>query len=224
MPNPNHSVPESLFIIQSGSFTGPDQNTIFHKINLHCPLGEISFCYGPSGSGRTTLLRIFARDLSLSEGSLWINYSALGLDEVYNEQNYRAQIGWATPKTPLIPDMTILENILLTRQFSQDCPKPQQQQEAEQLLSTFNLLAYSNQPANACPEQVQILSRLVQALFVNPKVIFIDNLMHHLSKSKQTLVLQILSSLCSHGKTCIITSHQALLCHQRSHHICLTTT
>jgi ABC-type Fe3+/spermidine/putrescine transport system ATPase subunit len=69
--------------------------------------GERAALIGPSGIGKTTLLRIIAGLEPLSEGSIW-----LGTRELTQLPPERRRIGYVFQEHALFPTMNVLENVV----------------------------------------------------------------------------------------------------------------
>ncbi|MFV8208483.1 ATP-binding cassette domain-containing protein, partial [Enterobacter cloacae complex sp.6701988] len=63
---------ENLIEVKNMSFTRGNRK-IFENINLAVPRGKITAIMGPSGIGKTTLLRLIGGQLRPEEGEIWFD-------------------------------------------------------------------------------------------------------------------------------------------------------
>ncbi|MDF9393092.1 MULTISPECIES: ABC transporter ATP-binding protein [Methylococcus] len=84
---------------------------IFDKIDLDIPRGKITAIMGPSGTGKTTLLKLVGGQLRPDSGTVrvaGINVHRLGLDELYA---LRKRMGMLFQSGALLTDLSVYENV-----------------------------------------------------------------------------------------------------------------
>lgn len=84
-----------------------DTNCILDRISFHLPQGNIAALLGPSGSGKSSLLRVIAGLESSMSGYIWLD----GQDHTYTPTQYR-HMGFVFQNFALFPHMTVKENIM----------------------------------------------------------------------------------------------------------------
>ena len=85
--------------------------TIFDGLNLTIKRGEITALMGPSGTGKTTLLRLITRQLIPQEGAIYIDgvdISTFNQTELYQ---MRQRFGMLFQNGALLTDLTVFENV-----------------------------------------------------------------------------------------------------------------
>jgi len=88
--------------------------TVLRGVNLEVRANEIVVVLGPSGSGKTTLLNILGTLDKPDTGKVWIDgrdTSTLGDNELAHLRNEK--IGFVFQFHQLIPELTVVENVLL---------------------------------------------------------------------------------------------------------------
>jgi phospholipid/cholesterol/gamma-HCH transport system ATP-binding protein len=67
-----HQKAENLVEVRDMTFTRGDR-PIFEEINMTVPRGKITAIMGPSGIGKTTLLRLIGGQLTPDSGEIWFD-------------------------------------------------------------------------------------------------------------------------------------------------------
>ena len=84
---------------------------IFKDMNLTIKRGEVTAFMGPSGTGKTTLLRLITRQLIPQHGAIFVNgvdIATLNLSELYL---LRRQFGMLFQNGALLTDINVFENV-----------------------------------------------------------------------------------------------------------------
>lgn len=84
---------------------------IFEDLNLTIKRGEVSAVMGPSGTGKTTLLRLITRQLIPQQGAIFIDgidISTLSQTELYR---LRQKFGMLFQNGALLTDINVFENV-----------------------------------------------------------------------------------------------------------------
>jgi len=107
----NHSTPpESLIRIRGLRFARGNR-WIFDNIDIDIPRGKITAIMGPSGTGKTTLLRLIGGQLMPQAGQIEIdglNVPQLSLKQLYQ---LRKRMGMLFQSGALLTDLTVFENV-----------------------------------------------------------------------------------------------------------------
>ena len=104
------SVVDAYIKVENLSFSRGDR-VIYDNISLTIPRGKVTAVMGPSGTGKTTLLRLIAAQLAPDNGFIWVDgqdvhsLSRSGLYKV------REKIGMLFQSGALFSDMTVADNV-----------------------------------------------------------------------------------------------------------------
>ena len=104
---------------------------IFDAFNLTINAGEVVAIAGPSGGGKTTLLRMLAGLESIDAGQVVFDEEVIGLDELIT----RNLLGFVFQDFQLFPHMTVLENLTLSPVKTMGISKSDAITKAEKLLT-----------------------------------------------------------------------------------------
>ena len=94
--------------VQSVSFAYPERDSTLEEVNLEIPAGKTVAIVGPTGSGKTTLVRLLLRFYDPNEGSIQID----GMDvREIKLSSLRKSIALVSQRVTLFPE-SVKENIL----------------------------------------------------------------------------------------------------------------
>ncbi|CAD5232637.1 unnamed protein product [Bursaphelenchus xylophilus] len=88
-------------------FSYPEGEEVLHKVSFEVPEGKTVALVGPTGSGKSTLIRLLYRFLEPTEGAIRINGTDIRDHDIYD---YRRQIG-VVPQECILFDRSIKYNL-----------------------------------------------------------------------------------------------------------------
>jgi ATP-binding cassette subfamily B protein len=104
--------------IRHGEFCWPGGKPLLHDIDIEIPKGRLTALCGPSGVGKSTLVKILDRRYGLREGRLQID--GVPADDI-ELSSYRDHVA-TLPESVAVINGTIAENILLGREVADHNP------------------------------------------------------------------------------------------------------
>ena len=122
---------EALVSIKNMTFLRGDRK-IFDDVSLEVPKGKVTAIMGPSGIGKTTLLRLIGGQLQPDSGEIWFegwNIPTLSRKELYQARNKMSML---FQSGALFTDMTVFDNVAFPLREHTELP--------EDLLRTLVLL------------------------------------------------------------------------------------
>ncbi|MDR0818520.1 MAG: ABC transporter ATP-binding protein [Oscillospiraceae bacterium] len=169
--------------------------------------GEFVVILGPSGAGKSTILNLLGgMDFSTSGEILVNGKNIVGLsDDQLTE--YRAEhVGFVFQFYNLIPTLTALENIALTKNLVKNPI------DAKEILALVGLSDHANQfPAQLSGGEQQRVS-IARAVAKNPTMLLCDEPTGALDSETGVVILEMLQRLSrERSKTVIIVTHNAAL-------------
>jgi phospholipid/cholesterol/gamma-HCH transport system ATP-binding protein len=105
------SVPPDALVQLRGLTTVLNGKTIFDAMDLDIPRGKITAIMGPSGTGKTTLLKHITGQMRADAGQVLVdgqNVAALSRDKLYE---LRERIGYLFQNSALLTDFDVFENV-----------------------------------------------------------------------------------------------------------------
>jgi len=197
-----------LVDIKKSYKVGEEIVQVLRKVNLDVSQGEKIAILGPSGSGKTTLLNIISALDRPDEGKvLYLERDVHNLND--DEQaKYRLQeIGFIFQFYHLLPELTVLENILLPGIIAGVEVEPAEKRALEllEILSIKGKENYRVYPLSGGERQKVAIAR---ALLLKPKLILADEPTGNLDPHSAESVINLLFSLCEkEGSTLILVTH-----------------
>lgn len=143
---------------------------ILSNFNLKVEENKILAIVGPSGGGKTTLLRMLAGLESIDSGEIIFNGENLPL----NELEKRNLLGFVFQDFQLFPHMTVLENLVISPIQTMGIKKDEAETKAIKLLEQLGLENHCNSyPYSLSGGQKQRVA-LARAMMIEPKIIGYD--------------------------------------------------
>ena len=143
---------------------------ILSNFNLKVEENKILAIVGPSGGGKTTLLRMLAGLESIDSGEIIFNVENLPL----NELEKRNLLGFVFQDFQLFPHMTVLENLVISPIQTMGIKKDEAEAKAIKLLEQLGLENHCNSyPHSLSGGQKQRVA-LARAMMIEPKIIGYD--------------------------------------------------
>lgn len=177
---------------------------ILKDINLAILPGEKVAFLGSSGSGKTTLLSILAGLDSEYTGQVTLlGKSLLDLNENERAQLRKKRVGFLFQNFLLIPELTVLENVMLPIEIAGELT-PQAELRAKELLVKVGLGERFNAYPNTLSGGEQQRAALARAFITQPEVLFVDEPTGSLDENNGKIVIELLFELNQNFKTTIV--------------------
>ena len=143
---------------------------ILSDFNLTVEENKILAIVGPSGGGKTTLLRMLAGLEKIDSGEIIYNSAPLPIDELEK----RNLLGFVFQDFQLFPHLTVLENLVLSPIKTMNMAKNVAEKKAVELLEKLGLeKQINNYPTSLSGGQKQRVA-LARAMMIEPKIIGYD--------------------------------------------------
>ncbi len=122
------------------SYGGRSPTRALQDVSLTIKPGEYVSIVGPSGSGKSTLLHLIGALQQPTEGELWIAGASVSNMSVEARASLRRKvIGFVFQFHYLLPDFTVLENVLMPACIAHGKPTRADREEAVSLLNRVGL-------------------------------------------------------------------------------------
>ena len=184
----------------SKAYVEPGSNLsvpVLREVNLSIEAGESVAITGPSGCGKSTVLNLLGTLDEPAQGEIFFDGESLkGASQMKLSQLRSAKIGFIFQLHHLLPQCTVLENVLLpTLALSPRLDAKAMQDRALELLKIVGLEHRANyRPAQLSGGERQ-RAAVVRSLINNPKVILADEPTGALDEQNANLLTDLLLSL-----------------------------
>ena len=183
---------------------GYDNSIIVNGVSLELKAGEIGCLLGPSGYGKSTLLKAIAGFEPLKGGSISLSNNAIS-DQQNTLAPEQRNIGMVFQDVALFPHFTIEQNIAFGLK---KLTKEQQTHRVKQLLKLIDLTDKLNDYPHQLSGGQQQRVALARALAPRPKLILLDEPFSGLdAKLRDSLVPQVRDILKQENVSAIMVSH-----------------
>ena len=150
----------------------PDEVEVLKSISFAIDSAEVVSIVGPSGSGKTSIIMLASGLENATKGSIKINGEEIvGLKEKELSEVRRKNIGIVFQSFYLIPNLTAVENVLLSLEANQQYGL---EKNAEELLGEFGLSHRMHHLPSELSGGEQQRVAIARALINKPKIILAD--------------------------------------------------
>ncbi len=186
-------------------------NLVLKGVNLEINKGEIVVVVGPSGGGKTTLLRTITGLEKCDDGTIEIDGYTFCKDGRYCDKKsssiIRKNVGLVFQNFNLFPHKSVLENIIEAPTRALGEKKENAINKANEILSFLGLSDKANNyPCELSGGQKQRVA-IGRALALNPKLMCFDEPTSALDPSLTLDVAKLIKSLSTTGMSMLIITH-----------------
>ena len=176
---------------------------ILTNFSLSIPEKQILAIVGPSGGGKTTLLRMLAGLETIDSGEIYYNGESLAIDELEK----RNLLGFVFQDFQLFPHLSVLENLTLSPIKTMSMEKEVAEKKARGLLEQLGLAGHADAfPFSLSGGQKQRVA-LARAMMINPEIIGYDEPTSALDPELRLEVEKLILQNKERGMTQIVVTH-----------------
>ena len=189
---------------------------VLKELNIGVEKGEKIAIVGPSGSGKTTLLNLIGALDSPEEGKVLFNEKDLTGFSKSELANFRNQnLGFIFQLHHLLPQLTLMENVLLPLLPQSNSVSDEQKKWAEHLIKKVGIWEQRNQkPSQMSGGECQ-RTAVVRAMVNKPELLLADEPTGALDEENAKALTELLIKLSDEeGITLITVTHAADLADQ----------
>lgn len=193
MPAPAIKI-ENLTVILGKTFQAID------NISADLPADKITGIIGPSGAGKTTLIRSIVGRQHIAGGSINVFNSPAGASKL------REQISYMTQEGSVYSDLTVRENLKYFAVIS-GVDRKELNTSVDRVLGTVDLVAQADQLVEKLSSGQKRRVSLGIALIGRPRLMVLDEPTVGLDPVLREKLWELFRTIASHGTTLVISSH-----------------
>jgi len=186
---------------------------ILHQISFHVEKGEFAFLVGPSGAGKTTVLRLLYRELEPDSGQIVV--VGKYLTKVSNSElpYIRRKMGIVFQDFKLLPNKTVEQNIALAMKVT-GASRPTINKKVDQLLEQMKI----SHRREAFPEEIsggeQQRVSIARAMANDPALLMADEPTGNLDPKLSLEIMNMFEEFNYRGTTVLVATHDTALVNQ----------
>jgi polar amino acid transport system ATP-binding protein len=183
------------------------QTLAIDELSLHLDDARVLVLIGPSGGGKSTLLRLLGGLETVDRGSVRVNGHQLAADPS-TLRRYRRRNGFLFQQFNLFPHLDARRNITLPLEKVHGRTPATARSVADDALARFGLLEHAEKlPAQLSGGQQQRVG-IARAVAFAPELLFLDEPTSALDPEMTAEVLELIQELAEAGQDIILSTHE----------------
>ncbi len=191
-----------------GMYFTRGNRSIFADINLVVPRGKVTAIMGPSGIGKTTLLRLIGGQLRPESGEIWFdgdNIPALSRSRLYVA---RKKMSMLFQSGALFTDLSVFENVAFPLREHTNLPEEIIQTTVMMKLEAVGLRGAANLMPSELSGGMARRAALARAIALDPDLIMFDEPFVGQDPITMGVLVKLIDELNKAlGVTCVVVSH-----------------
>jgi phospholipid/cholesterol/gamma-HCH transport system ATP-binding protein len=209
LPNPASSgSPEDAVVAVRDVHYAVDSRPIFAGVNLIARRGRITAIMGPSGTGKTTLLKLITAQIQADRGEVLVFGKDLARLQSRDIYGLRTRMGMLFQNGALLTDMSVFENVAFPVREHTDLPEPLVRMLVLAKLEAVGLRGAAKlMPAELSGGMGRRVA-LARAIVMDPEVLIYDEPFVGLDPISLGFILRLIKQMnVALGITSIVVSH-----------------
>lgn len=195
-----------------------DGKEIIKGVDLNVQKGEILTFIGPSGGGKSTLLRCINLLENYEEGEIFFNGQNIK-DRNFSLEKYRQKVGMIFQRFNLFGNLNVLDNLNVGQIKVLGRSKDEATIKSKEVLAKVGMADFEKASVKRLSGGQMQRVAIARALSMDPEVILLDEPTSALDPQMVDEVLAVIRSLADTGITLIIVTHEMRFAKEISHRI-----
>lgn len=177
-----------------------------NDVSFEVEKGEFVFLTGPSGAGKTTILKLILGEITPDSGEVVVDGTNVGSLKTKDLPYYRQKIGTVFQDFKVLPERTVSENV----EVALAVIGLGESEWGERVKHVLKLVGLSRQadlfPSQLSGGELQRVS-LARALVVNPTILLADEPTGNLDWETSEIMMSLFDKINKEGKTILMATH-----------------
>jgi cell division transport system ATP-binding protein len=186
----------------------PNGRVALHEVDLVVPEGDFVFLVGPSGAGKTTLIKLLIRDETPTSGEVIIDGQSLARMGRRQVPKVRRKVGIVFQDFKLLASKNVYDNVAFALEVT-GTPRREIRPAVERVLALVGLTAQAHQLPSQLSGGEQQRTAIARALVHDPRLIIADEPTGNLDPLISWEILQLLLRINELGVTVLMATHNA---------------
>ncbi|MCR3755637.1 MAG: intermembrane phospholipid transport system, ATP binding subunit MlaF [Sodalis sp. Psp] len=198
---------DNLVEIRGLRFSYSDR-VIFDNISMQFMRGKVTAIMGPSGTGKTTLLRLIGGQLTPDSGEIWVDGDNIPTLSRWRLYEMRKKIGMLFQSSALFTDSTVFENVAFPLRLHTCLPEPLLHSTVLMKLELVGLRGAALLMPDELSGGMARRAALARTIALDPKLIMLDEPFVGQDPITMSVLVKLIDEL-NHALnvTCIVVSH-----------------
>lgn len=180
--------------------------TAIHNLDLRIKKGQFVFIIGPTGCGKSTLIKMLYREEKPTDGT--INIGGINVSKLKNRNVYklRRKIGVVFQDFKLLPKLTVYENVAFALEIF-GLPSSEIHSKVLKSLELVGLKHKAKNYPNQLSGGEQQRVAIARAIVNGPKLLICDEPTGNLDENTSMEIMKVLEEINKLGTTIIMVTH-----------------
>lgn len=177
-------------------------------VSLAIEPGQLTFLVGPSGAGKTTLMRLINREIRPTKGEVWVDGIAAHALKATRLARLRRRVGVVFQDYKLLPRLTAIENVAMALQVSDLLVSDEEARDrAQDALDAVGLGdrhgAFPHQLSGGQQQRVAV----ARAVVAQPPLLIADEPTGNLDTDNAWEMMDLFADIAAWGTSVLIATH-----------------
>ena len=173
---------------------------------LHIDQGDFVFVVGPTGSGKSTFIKLITKEIEPDEGEVYVEGKPLSKMSNRDVAFLRRDIGMVFQDFKLLDNKTVFENVSFAMEVVR-CSKRTIDRQVPQMLSVMGIEDKANNYPNELSAGEQQRVAIARAIINNPRILIADEPTGNLDPETAWEIMQLLELVNKRGTTVVMVTH-----------------
>jgi cell division transport system ATP-binding protein len=184
----------------------PNGSEALRDVSLTVPAGDFVFLVGPSGAGKTTLIRLLIREERATHGKVFVHDVDLSRIRRWRLPHHRRKVGLVFQDFKLLPRLTVFENVAFALRVNGES-KQAITARVRQVLDTVGLADKARKYPSELSGGEQQRVGIARAIVPSPALLVADEPTGNVDPATAWDIMQLLLRINRDGATVLMATH-----------------